>query len=103
MPMPLEPQILMECPRDAEFVELFEGRLAGPDAARLEQHLAGCTACRALVDDLMKWDAELSRAIVAVLGGTPDRRVSIGRYRILSLIGRGGMGEVLAAYDPELD
>jgi len=42
-------------------------------------------------------------SIVAPAGAPLTRGSSIGRYVVLGLVGRGGMGEVYAAYDPELD
>ena len=35
--------------------------------------------------------------------GTLANGTSLGRFAVLGLVGRGAMGEVYAAYDPELD
>ena len=46
---------------------------------------------------------EPASALPTSSAGTVERGGAIGRYLVLSLSGRGGMGEVYAAYDPELD
>ncbi|HXU01085.1 MAG TPA: serine/threonine-protein kinase [Polyangia bacterium] len=46
---------------------------------------------------------ETSAATADLPAGELARGTSIGRYVVTNLVGRGGMGEVYAAYDPQLD
>ena len=89
--MVLEDTILTECPRDAEFVELLEGRHPEPDAERLGAAPRGVPRRRALVDGLTTGETARWRA---VLGPRPSAAgATIGRYlRPVKLIGQGRHG-----------
>ena len=82
----------------------------------MDAHLATCAACRDLVAAAAPAVlAQASRLVQvgaahvpvvpepALPGGLLPRGATVGRYVILGLVGRGGMGDVYAAYDPELD
>lgn len=45
----------------------------------------------------------LQAAVRRALVGTPGEPFRLGRFTVLELIGRGGMGAVFVAYDPDLD
>src|SRR5689334_18075615 len=93
-----------QCLDEESILAFAEGRLDEPAVKGLESHARSCVTCSELI----------TAALGAVHGGTPPRTAagraapisrgtSIGRYVVLGPVGRGGMGEVFAAYDPELD
>ena len=80
----------MDCPSDDQLVRMVEGALADQSLSALEQHVATCERCASLVAEL------------GALGPGEGPR-SVGRYQLDRRIAAGGMGEVWAAWDPQLE
>jgi eukaryotic-like serine/threonine-protein kinase len=97
----------VSCLDEDSVLAFVDGTLDDGEQTALEQHLAVCTACA----DLIAASAGGAPEALAVrsLGdaltneGGVVRGANVGRYLILGLVGRGGMGEVYAAFDPRLD
>lgn len=105
----------MGCPDENEILALLHGQRPGGDLERFEAHLDGCSACRAVVAALARSgqlpdvgsQSDLADSLIEkrteAAPSAPGYGAKLERYLVLNRIGEGGMGQVFAAYDPDLD
>jgi tRNA A-37 threonylcarbamoyl transferase component Bud32/tetratricopeptide (TPR) repeat protein len=87
------------CLSEESILAFVEGRLGVEELAGVEAHARECPLCDELIAAAFTTPAAKAQPPWATL--PPGTR--IGRYTALDLVGVGGMSEVYAAYDPDLD
>src|SRR5262245_10263689 len=89
----------MACLTDSQVYSFLHGELDTPALHAIDVHLDDCGACRRVVATLGCTSTASDSPMVRHV----PRGATIGNYVVLDVLGRGGMGLVYSAYDPELD
>ncbi|MFP2961352.1 tetratricopeptide repeat protein [Myxococcus sp. 1LA] len=90
----------MECPSETTLSDFLEGALADAHRTRVLAHVEGCERCQ----EQLALGASASEAPSPFAEGPlVAAGARLSRYVVRERIGRGAMGEVYAAHDPELD
>ena len=87
------------CLDDPTLDDFVHARLSGEGLALAEAHIDSCTECSAIVSVLAGGEVPTKKDLDAELA--PGAK--IGRHVVVETLGKGAMGIVYLAYDPELD
>jgi tetratricopeptide (TPR) repeat protein len=91
------------CPDPETLARYAQGGLPPEGVEAVRRHVDECPACRELLITLVRSSQASPGPADELPWDVPVPGTQLGRYRVTGTRGAGGMGVVVAAYDPQLD